>query len=175
MAAARWVTAEEAEVPLTENADERPLPEFFMHWRAGWGAGAADWTPTDYLNQKTAIGPTIAAGWLFNPPTVRYRGRVFLTERFSASNVDDWFTRYPDEPTRIEAVVNAVVLWDYFVNCDLEPYADALPGLASDLGACWRGVLAARCPELTVHVEVTDGSNASDYGPSVTFWTEAAE
>jgi hypothetical protein len=151
---------------------DRPLPEFFRRWRADWGDGAADWTPTDYLNQETAIGATIAAGWLFNPSTVRYRDRVFLAERFSAANVDEWFERYPNEPTRIESVVNTVTLYDYFTNCDTDPYEDALPGLAADIGICWDGVLSARYPELTAHVEVSDGTHANDYGPSVTFWTE---
>ena len=151
---------------------DRPLPAFFLRWRADWGDGAADWTPTDYLNQETAIGATIAAGWLFNPPTVRYRGGVFLAERFTARNVDEWFLRYPNEIARIESVVNAVTLYDYFTNCDTEPYEDALPGLAADIGVCWRGVLSARYPELTVHVEVSDGTDVNDYGPSVTFWTE---
>ena len=151
----------------------RPLPGFFLRWRAEWGDGAADWTPTDYLNQDTAIGATIAAGWLFNPTTVTYRGGVFLAERFAASNVDEWFERYPAEPSRIESVVNRVVLYDYFTNCDTDPYEDALPGLAADIGICWRGVLAARYPQLTVNVEVADGTDDSDYGPSVTFWTDA--
>jgi hypothetical protein len=150
---------------------DRPLPGFFVRWRAGWGDGAADWTPTDYLNQEAAIGATIAAGWLFNPSTVRYRGGVFLAERFAAPTVDEWFERYPKEPTRIESVVNNVTLYDYFTNCDVDPYEDALPGLAADIGICWRGVLSARYPELTVQVEVSDGTDASDYGPSVTFWT----
>jgi hypothetical protein len=65
-----------------------------------------------------------------------------------------------------------VTLYDYFTNCDTGPYEDALPGLAADIGVCWRGVLSARYTELTVHVEVADGTDASDYGPSVTFWTE---
>ncbi|WP_305785972.1 hypothetical protein [Symbioplanes lichenis] len=145
----------------------RPLPQFFVRWRAGWGDSAAGWTPTDYLNQDTAVGPAIAAGWLFNPPTVRYRGGLFLADRFSAPAVDEWFERYPDESARIEAVVNAVTFFDLFVNCDIDPYADALPGLAADVAACWRGVLPARHPDLTVTVEVGDA-----YGPSVTFWTQ---
>jgi hypothetical protein len=48
---------------------------------------------------------------------------------------------------------------------------DALPGLATDIGICWRVILSARYPELTVHVEVSDGTDAGDYGPWVTFWT----
>jgi hypothetical protein len=166
------------EPAMTSGAGERghdatrPLPEFFLRWRAGWGDAAATWTPTDYLNQNDTIGATIAAGWLFNPSTVRYRDAVFLAERFTTANVDEWFERYPDEPARIESVVNAVALYDFFANCDTDPYEDSLAGLAADIGVCWRGVLTLRYPELIVHVEVTDGAGAGDYGPSVTFWTE---
>jgi hypothetical protein len=78
----------------------------------GIGENAADWTPTDYLNQDAGLGAAIAAGWLFNPPTVGYRDGIFLAERFDAPVVDEWFARYPDEPARIESVVNAVVLYD---------------------------------------------------------------
>jgi hypothetical protein len=151
---------------------ERPLPEFFLRWRSGWGDAAATWTPTDYLNQDSAVGATIAAGWLFNPTTVEYRGAVFLAERFDAATVDEWFGQYPGEPARIESVVNAVKLYDFFVNADIDPYDDSLPGLAADVGNCWRGVLALRYPDVNVRVEVTDGAKAGDYGPSVTFWTE---
>jgi hypothetical protein len=144
----------------------RPLPEFFVKWRDGWGDSAVTWTPTDYLNQDANVSATIAAGWLFNPSTVTYRGGVFLAERFNAANVDEWFERYPDEPSRIESVVNAVKLYDFFANCDTDPYEDSLAGLAADIGVCWRGVLSLRDPELTVTVEV-----AEDYGPTVSFWT----
>jgi hypothetical protein len=156
-----------------ESAGMRTLPEFFVRWRTGWGPNAAGWTPIDYLNQDAALPATIAAGWLFSPPTVQYRGCVFLTDRFSAANVDEWFESYGDEPSRIEAVVNQVKLWDFFLNAETEPYADALPGLAADIGACWRGVLSVRFPELMIHVDVTDGSDDREYGPSVTFWTAA--
>lgn len=152
---------------------DRPLPQFFLRWRAEWGDAAATWTPTDYLNQKCAVDAAVAAGWLFNPSTVRYRGAVFLADRFNVANVDEWFERYPTEPARIESVVNAVALYDFFANCETDPYEDSLPGLAADIGVCWRGVLTFRYPELTVHVEVADGSDAGDYGPAVTFWTEA--
>jgi hypothetical protein len=150
----------------------RPLPKFFLRWRAGWGDSAVTWTPTDYLNQDSAVGATIAAGWLFNPTTVQYRGAVFLAERFAAATVDEWFERYPNEPARIESVVNAVALYDFFANCDTGPYEDSLAGLAADVGACWSGVLTSRYPQLAVHVEVADGTDAADYGPSITFWTE---
>ena len=159
------------EPSMTSGAGERPLPRFFVQWRSEWGDKAADWTPTDYLNQQSSIGPAIAAGWLFNPATVEYRGGVFLAERFSAPNVDDWFERYPNEPSRIESVVNAVVLYDYFVNCDTDPYEDALPGLAADIGACWQGILTLRYPKRAIHIEVADGTDDAEYGPSVTFWT----
>ncbi len=85
--------------------------------------------------------------------------------------MDEWFERYPDEPSRIESVVNAVVLYDYFVNCDTDPYEDALPHLAADIGACWQGILTLRYPKLAIHVEVADGTDDAVYGPSVTFWT----
>ncbi|MEV0610978.1 hypothetical protein AB0I61_31950 [Polymorphospora rubra] len=49
---------------------------------------------------------TRAAGWLFNPPTVEYRGGVFLADRFDASTVDTWFAQHPGETARVEAVVN---------------------------------------------------------------------
>ena len=150
----------------------RPLPDFFLRWRASWGDAAAAWTPTDYLNQEGAIGAAIAAGWLFNPSTVGYRGAIFLAERFDAKNVDEWFDRYPNEPARIESVVNTVALYDFFANCDTDPYEDSLQGLAADIGVCWRGVLTVRHPELMVHVEVAYGTDPGDYGPSVTFWTE---
>ncbi|MFI5936282.1 hypothetical protein [Actinoplanes sp. NPDC051494] len=149
----------------------RPLPEFFLNWRSGWGDAAASWTPTDYLNQDSAIAATVAAGWLFNPSTVRYRGAIFLAERFNAPNVDEWFERYPEESARVEAVVNTVALYDFFVNADTDPYENSLPGLAADVGVCWRGVLTLRYPDLDVHVETTDGSGSGEYGPSVTFWT----
>jgi hypothetical protein len=63
------------EPSMMSGAGERPLPQFFVRWRAQWGDKAADWTPTDYLNQQSSIGPAIAAGWLFNPATVRCRTR----------------------------------------------------------------------------------------------------
>jgi hypothetical protein len=124
------------------------------------------------LNRNEAIGPTIAAGWLFNPSTVEYRDGIFIADRFSAKVIDEWFERYPYESARIEAVVNAVVLYDFFVNCDLEPYEDALPSLAADLEVCWSGVLSKRYPNRRIHVEVNDGTESDSYGPSVTFWTE---
>jgi hypothetical protein len=150
----------------------RRLPDFFLRWRRQWGEQGAAWIPADYLNRDEAIGPAIAAGWLFNPSTVEYRDGVFIADRFSAETVNEWFARYPYEPARIEAVVNAVVLYDFFVNCELEPYEDALPGLAADLGACWFGVLSGRYPDRRIHVEVNDGTESGTYGPSVTFWTE---
>lgn len=92
---------------------------------------------------------------------------MFLAERFDAANVDEWFERYPDEPSRVESVVNAVVLYDLFVNGDIDPYEDALPGLAADIGTCWRGVLALRHPELSIHVEVNDGTDGRFILPSL--------
>ena len=153
------------------NDPSRPLPAFFLRWRAEWGESAADWTPTDFLNQDAGLAATIAAGWLFNPPTVRYRDAVFLAERFAGAVVDEWFERYPDEPGRIESVVNGVALYDFFANSDTAPYEDALPRLAADIGACWQGVLTERYPDLEIQVEVTDGTDSAEYGPSVTFWT----
>lgn len=150
-----------------------PLPAYFVAWRDAWGPQAADWTPIYYLNQQAALPAVLAAGTLFHPATTEYRGAVFLTERFRASTVDSWFERYPGEPSRIESVVNRWVLYDLFAACDTGPYEDALPVLAADLGACWQGVLSLRYPDRVVRVEVHDGSDPADYGPAVTFWTEA--
>ncbi|MEE6258205.1 hypothetical protein [Plantactinospora sonchi] len=146
--------------------DGRLLPGFFVEWRSGWGESASSWGPTDYLNQEAAVPAVVAAGWLFNPSTVGYRGGIFLRDRFDAATVDRWFSQFPDDPGRIEAVVNTVTLYDLFVNVDLDPYEDGLPGLARDIAACWAGVLARRYPDRNVQVRTEDA-----YGPSVTFWT----
>ncbi|MEV0731776.1 hypothetical protein [Polymorphospora sp. NPDC050346] len=146
----------------------RPLPAFFTAWRDGWGPQAAAWVPVDFLNQASSLPATIAAGWLFNPGTVEYRSGIFLADRFDATTVDSWFERYPQEPGRIEAVVNQWALDDMFANCDLTPYEDALPTLARDIAACWRAVLAQRYPGRAIQVEIADG-------PAVTFWTVAPQ
>jgi hypothetical protein len=151
--------------------DGPPLPDFFVQWRSEWGESASAWRPTVYLNQEEALPAVIAAGWLFNPATVEYRGGVFLTDRFDPATVDEWFTQIPDDLGRIEAVVNAVTLFDLFVNVDVGPYEDALPKLAEDIAACWAGVLTLRYPDRVVQVRADDGTDPNAYGPSVTFWT----
>jgi hypothetical protein len=126
----------------------------------------------DYLNQDSAVPATIVAGWLFNPSTVEYRGRVFLSERFDPTVVEQWFERHLDEPARIEAVINRISLFDLFTNCDLDRYVDSLGQLAADVGACWLGVLTARYPDRVIRVRSEDGTASDAYGPAVSFWTE---
>jgi hypothetical protein len=156
-----------------ETPDERrPLPDFFVRWRAGWGESAQSWLPVDYLNQDQAVPAAIAAGWLFNPSTVEYRGAVFLVDRFDPATVDEWFEHIPNDPGRVENVVNQITLYDFFVNCDLAPYEDALAQLAADIGACWSGVLAVRYPDRVINVVVDDGASPPSYGPAVSFWTQ---
>lgn len=155
--------------------DERPLPRFFIAWRDSWGETAKSWTVTDYLNQDFALPAVIAAGRLFNPDTVEYRGGVFLTDRFESSTVDKWIEQIPDGIGRVEAVVNQVSLFDFFANCNISPFEDDLARLAVDIAACWSGVLTPRYPTRVIHVRTDDGRTNDSYGPSVSFWTAPHE
>lgn len=151
---------------------DRRLPNFFLEWREEWGEAAVEtFTPRDYLDQEPGPRLLIAAGWLFCPETVEYRGAIFLAENFDPANADTWFGELGGAPDRVEAMVNQVKLYDVFGNCDLSAVGDDLRQLAMAIGECWQGVLSTRYPDRDVTVEVSDEADGS-YGPTVTFWSE---
>ena len=153
---------------------ERELPAFFRRWRTEWKD--EELAPENYLDFEGGLRFVLAAAWIFCPETVEYRGCVFLKERFSQVNADNWLTSLSGDLVRTEAVVNNVALWDMFRNtplADEDQLGEELPQLALALGECWQGVLSARHPDREITVEVSDAEDGS-YGPTVTFWTSPA-
>ncbi|MFE1840280.1 hypothetical protein [Streptomyces sviceus] len=150
---------------------ERELPGFFKRWRTDWKD--EELTPANYLDFEGGLRFVLAAAWLFCPETVEYRGGVFLKDRFSQDNIDNWFTTLDGDRERIEAVANHIELWALFANTPLsddDRLGEELPQLALALAECWQGVLSARYPDREITVQVSDEEDGS-YGPTVTFRT----
>jgi hypothetical protein len=151
---------------------DRRLPRFFVEWRDQWESATPDvLTPIDYLDQQGAPAIVVAAGWLFCPETVEYRGCIFLAERFDEGNVDTWFRQLDGIASEVEAMVNQTKLFDLFSNADLDQSGQDLDQLALAIGECWQGVLSVRYQDRDITVEVSDNEDGS-YGPTVTFWSE---
>ena len=108
--------------------------------------------------------------WLFCPELVEYRGGVFMADRFTESNIDNWL-RNPDLPvTAVEEVVNRVKLWDVFGSVDMDTLTPSLEDLARSIAICWRGTLAEAFPSRSF-VVLPETEENGVYGPGVTFFS----
>lgn len=149
----------------------RPLPRFFLNWRADFTPGGPGFTPTDFLGRDQAVPFVLMAAWLFCPETTEHRDGIFLTERFNADNADKWIAHFGGDVHGAEKMVNAITLYDFFTNADLDPYTDQdLAQLADSIAECWRGVLGRRYPDRRITVDLS-GAGDAEYGPRITFWS----
>lgn len=150
---------------------ERERPGFVEEWSTKFTGSPSHLTPVDYLDSDEGYRATACATWLFCPETVEYRGGVFLAERFTAGNADDWIDHFDGSVDQAEDVVNETRLFDLFGYANIDAYGIGLAHqVAVAIGECWQGVLERRFPDRDVIVEVRDEDDDA-YGPSVTFWT----
>jgi hypothetical protein len=150
---------------------ERRLPKFFVDWCNQWeGRSSADFTLSDYINHQQGLTLVVAAGWIFCPATIEYRGGLFLVDRFNQKNVDQWLAQFDGDVGRTEVMVNQTKLYDLFGSQDIEGHDTDLSQLSEAIGECWQGVLSARYPDLDIVVEIS-GEEDGSYGPTVTFWS----
>ncbi|MFI8102199.1 hypothetical protein [Streptomyces sp. NPDC086023] len=141
--------------------DPRGLPQL-SEWVMGEEAGG--YHLQGFMSANVAVAEAVALADLYWPEFVEYRDCVFLGFRFDQRGVDEWHDRLPGDPRAVEAVVNHVHLWDYFVLASDPEYA-ALPGLAERIAAMWRAAARAAFPDRRFDVVVSDGSG--DYGPTL--------
>ena len=162
-----------------ESVQVREVPRFVVEWRAGFGAGAEDFTPLDYLNQDQGVPFTIAAQWLFCPDFVEYRGCVVvvkngddegnLTDQEKAG-IDAWYDYFHGDIRNTESKANLLNIPDLFASTDITAYEQDLPALARSVARCWEGLLALQFPDHRFTVEVL-GDSATEVGPDITFHT----
>lgn len=110
----------------------RRRPGFVTRWREEFGASAADFTPIDYLGSETSLRHVIAAGWLFRPVFVEYRGCIKavtegddveeLTDE-EKKNIDHWYEYFDGDITKTEAMINLFNVNGVFASlASTEPY-----------------------------------------------------
>lgn len=124
----------------------------------------------DLLGAKGGAELTVAFSSLFWPEFVEVEDCVFLRERYSPSQFQDWWKELGGDRSRIEGVVNHVHLWDLF-DLDEEGLPDeAIRDLALVLASTWRCALQHRFPRKIFEVRaILD--DPGEYGPTIAFST----
>lgn len=141
--------------------DPRGLPQL-SEWVTG--AEADGYHLQGFMSANVSVAEAAALADLYWPKFVEYRGSVFLGFKFDRNAIDHWHDHLSGDRRAVEAVVNHVHLWDYFVVALESEYA-ALPELAESIAVIWRAAVREAFPDRGFEITVSDGSG--DYGPTL--------
>ncbi|MBT2442870.1 hypothetical protein J7E93_22735 [Streptomyces sp. ISL-36] len=141
----------------------RGLPEL-----EEWVVESDDFHLQGFMSANVSVAQAVALAALFRPGFVEFAGGVFLGFRFGRDGVDVWIEHLSGDLRAVESVVNRIHLWDYFTPTSDAEYA-ALPALAEEVAAMWRGAAREAFPGRGFEVSVTGEPDA--YGPTLTLVT----
>ncbi|MCK1069399.1 hypothetical protein OCJ35_04935 [Pluralibacter gergoviae] len=134
----------------------------------------SQWMDSDSISLSNYIGECchpedlLICSQLLIPSLVEVDGCVVMQERYQVDNFLEWKKHFPNDPQRIEKVLNNVVMYDVFLHTGNDVSNIIFEQLCNVIKISWELMLKKLFPNKRFNVEINFGNQ--DDGPSVTFY-----